>query len=281
MIAVLTTTKKPEVKAQIYKHIQANLNQLASQSSGYSVYDGKATKNYLGDTAYTMDNIARNVQYNGASLWITHFRIATGGDRGVDGLHLQNINGYIFAHNGIIHELSNVLTKSDSYHFFNRIIQKSKKRKEGIVDYELISQACGKYGFQGKGFLYDTKRNIFHFFNNQEGYITILEDTLIFSSYKLEDEIAQFDTYQVLGYRWNVYRSKERLESLRVEKIDNTYLKIDKFQVTDEQSIDNYKAFPQYNYSYGKGKKKESLYPMFEDDDGMPVITGIHPPYDR
>ena len=275
MIAVLTTTKKPEIKAQIAKYIQAQHHQLASQTAGYSVYDGKVTKNYIGDIAYKAHNVEKNVQYNGAPLWITHFRIATGGDKGSEGLHLQNIDGYIFAHNGVIHELSNVLTKSDSYHFFNRMIQKSKKRKAGIVDYEIISQACGKYGFQGKGFLYDTKRNIFHFFNNQEGYITILEDTLIFSSYKLEDDITRYTTHNVLGFEWREYQAKEKLTSLRVEKIDNTYLKIDKFQVTEEQHIDNYSGVGQYSFDNKRSLAKKTVYPMFEDEDGLPNISGM------
>lgn len=252
MIAVLTTTKDQAEHELINQLIQANHEDLATQKSGYSVYDGKRTYNYIGDTAYQMQNIYKNVRYTPSSVWMTHFRISTGGSNGVDGLHLQNINGYIFAHNGTISGMKNIQKKSDSWYFFRRLIETNK-----TINNNTIQEACTKYGFSGKGFLYNPKTRIFYFFNNQEAYITVLPNTLILSSYKLKTELKTYVEHTILGYTWRTDTGTKQLPIIVQHEIDNTYMMFKDNILIERGYIENASGYNsgyyRSGYPYGHG----------------------------
>jgi len=182
---------------------------------------------------------------------MTHFRLSTCGDEGKDGCHLQHINHrYIFAHNGTVSAFNSAKRKNDSYHFFNRLLQKNKK-----INTEILNGASQMYGFSGKGFLYDEKNDIFHIFMNQLAYIYILKDALIFSTWKLDLEYDKVKYHSTLGFQWEEKIGTEKIEGILYdENIDNLYMKFVKNKLILQDYFKNTTYY--YNNSYSGGYAK-------------------------
>ena len=225
--------KKKENAGTINKLIQANIEKIAWENSGYSVFREKTTTNYIGDNAYKVKNMTKNLEYKGEEIFIIHSRTATCGEDGVDGLHLQNINGYVFAHNGTVTKYNKVDKKSDSYYFFKHyLLRYNKITPENIVEW---GSACG---FSGKGLLYNPEKKDLIFFANMAGQITAIDNALIISSYEIETEFKKLEYKKILGFSWLSYEGKEKISGiLHQEKLDDIYLRFKNGRLTSEADI--------------------------------------------
>lgn len=168
----------------------ANLNGLASEKNGYSTLRDGRVDYFLDYGAY----LYQNILYSGEKTYILHMRTSTGGGRGVDGLHLQNINGWRFAHNGYVTDYAGGRDKNDSYYFCKRLITKpiTKARVENEIDIR---------GFTGKGFLYRKTTKDLYIFNNSTLYVYGIKDCLIFSTFVLTTDIKKIKEVNILGFK--------------------------------------------------------------------------------
>ena len=230
MCKIITILNKNKDNTEVLnKFISANIAPLCSERSGYSVFRDTDTFDFIGDNAYKNAHI--NMEYKGEQVFIIHTRTATAGAMDIEGLHLKKLdNRYIFAHNGTVSSFANVERYNDSYYFFKRVIKSAINPKN-------IVHAIQKYGFHGKGFLYDTDKRIMYYFCNMFSYIHALPDCLIITSWEANIEITQYKSHNILGYTWYETLGKERLPILKTEKIDDIYMKFKDLYLVEEESI--------------------------------------------
>jgi hypothetical protein len=263
----------------INKVLQANINQLSVEPDGFSVF--RQNKTAFGTEFYPKpehyDNLEQVLEYRGEQVFIVHFRNKTCGAVGIDGLHLQPmVGGFYCCHNGTVSHFSQVTDKNDSLYFFNAILHESKKK--GLTK-ELIEGAGNDLGFDGKAVMYQPSTKTMHLFCNREMELNILPDCLIFSSFPLTKKIAQYETYNALGWEWYKQVGEEKIEFLHHEKIDDHYIKISNFNVVDFSRIKieiSYAGYYSRNDYPKEGKQKwnrPNLLETKEDKDKEGIVT--------
>lgn len=207
----------------INKILHYNKYALATQDDGYSVYEDGETRFFMGKEAYKTDNIAKNIAYKGNEIYMTHFRISTGGADSINGLHLQKLNDrFVFAHNGTVRHFYDVKTHSDSFYFFNNLLNSGKK---DVVYHKKINKAILKYDFSGKGFLYDEENKDLHIFMNMKLYIYGLPNCLIFATYDIETSLAVREYKETLGMSYCVEKESDPIRFEFTASIDDHYMK--------------------------------------------------------
>jgi predicted glutamine amidotransferase len=224
---------KESDRPTLQKLINYNLEELSTQRSGYSVYNG-STANYTSEEDYTTTKLKRNNRIGGADVFITHFRTATAGDKGVGGLHLSDAGGgWIFAHNGIVSNYQGVTDKSDSFYFFRKLLKLNPELSfDGIVE---IAQ---EKGFYGRAVLYNPEtKNLVLIAGTSEIYITAVKNSLIFSTFKIARSEKTWNKYNVLGLTWYKSSQSGKIIIKHREKKTNWLARFDGRALTDERDV--------------------------------------------
>jgi predicted glutamine amidotransferase len=265
--------KNPKNKALINRIIQANLGEISSEKDGYAVYNGQSNF-YLGQPAY--ENIESNLIYNNEPIFIIHSRTKTTGSDDIDGLHLQEINGYVFAHNGTVGKYSTVLKKSDSYYFFKHFLRLYKK-----ITLEAVEKWTKKADFSGKGLLYNKSTDELYYFCNQPSQVLILKDALIITSYEPETTEKIFKVNKILGFKWYSESEEKEIKGiLHQEQIDDIYLHFKAGKCKEQTAIKTreigvYNSYTPYK-PYGDDDNKLSLEDLRKEgytDEEIKAIT--------
>lgn len=202
---VLIVNKNKKNTNKINKILRANTEVLLQEKDGYAILrDGKVDYHYPTSTydfrkklSYKTNfpRFRKNITYKGEKVYCLHVRTATGGEKGINGLHLQNINGWYFAHNGWVRAYQGVRIKNDSYFFFRNLIKKyGDNIEQGVLEEE-----AERRGFYGRGVLIKDKKIII--FSTQDIFVYGLPDCLIFTSFKLNliDEDRKKKHLKILG----------------------------------------------------------------------------------
>jgi len=250
MCKVITIINKNKKNTKLINNLLvANLNNLKVERDGYSVLRDGVTSFHLGLCDY------QNIKYAGEETYILHTRTSTGGEAGIGGLHLQNVKGYRFAHNGMVSAYAGFKQKNDSYYFCADLVAHKKITKR-VIEKEI--KICG---FNGKGFLYHKKTGDTYIFNNSAIHVYGLENCLIFSSYALETEIKDVEMVEVLGFV-HIEESNygEKIPFLFEETIDDQFIHFSKGVVLEHQNMESTYGFwrnqqNQQNYKNYKNKK--------------------------
>ena len=211
--------------------IENNLSGLSREGDGYSIYRhrwGAETKYFIGKNAY--ENLGENIKYTGESFYILHIRTATAGDKEMGGLHLQPINGFIFAHNGRVLKYDDVKDLNDSHYFIRALLKNHDQPNKKQVE-----KAIRQDSFYGKGFLFDTKVGVLRVFVNSPANLYVLPDCLIFSTFTLDLNETIQTTREVLGYKWAEKTKTSAIEVLHHQTIDDCYL-----QFTPDGKLDQW-----------------------------------------
>jgi len=247
---IVVINKNPKLNSVIKKIVKANVEELAEEKDGYSVFRNSTDTHYIGTNAY--DNIEKNLEYKGEYMYIVHTRTTTAGSAGLSGLHLQKMKGgYTYAHNGTVTKYSNVKLNSDSYYFFRHLIAKNK-----TITADVVSEEIKNTSFRGKGVLYNYLTNDLYFFNNMIGYVNVLNGCIILSSYDLEKKLNVEKTHSINGYTWKTKGKETAIKGiLHSESIDDMYIHFKNGLLVEKKSIPNTSNFSSYSYTmYGNRK---------------------------
>jgi predicted glutamine amidotransferase len=230
----LSINKKGELNNKtINQLLNANINDLSMEGDGYSVYRENRTYFYDGEKAYT--NILNNLEYRNEEIFIIHTRTKTAGSSGIDGLHLQDIGGWVFAHNGTVNKFAGVLKKSDSFYFFKHLLKRYKN-----LNAENVNKYTQEAGFSGKGVLYNPKEKTLIWFCNTPTQVYILDDAIILTTFKLTTSYTFYDYKTVLGYTWKVAEKRVEIGGIiHHEEIDNIFLKFEDGILKETGKIEN------------------------------------------
>lgn len=170
--------------------LEINAGKLAAEPDGYAVLREDRTFYFL-----DYQNLISNIKYKNETLYLLHLRLATAGAIGYDGLHLKNINGWYYAHNGTVTKYSKVNDNNDSFYFFKNLILKNNKE----ITKESVEKEIEKTGFNGRGVLFHPRKKELILFSTNELYVYGLSNCLIFSSFKLETKKTINHYKNVLG----------------------------------------------------------------------------------
>lgn len=252
MCKIITVINKNKKNNTIINELlKSNIDQLVQEKDGYSLLRNNKPYYYIGDSGYR--NIDKNIQYKGEQVYILHTRTATSIDRSIEGLHLQEIQGWYFAHNGVIGGYHGVQDKSDSYYFFKNYLKNHQPSKK------ILEKEISKRNFNGKAFLYNPKTKNMIFFCNSKSYIYLYKDCLIISTFELSFNKKTIITGSELGYTYiyEIDKSEPIQEPIYSEEIDDTYIKIqDTVKIKTELNKYDYTLNYQFNNTY------EHLYKM-------------------
>ena len=115
-------------------------------------------------------------------------RQATSGSITKDNCHFWSINGWSFAHNGMVYgKETNSLAnkKTDSLLLFEDLIQKKFVLKKGILKFDAIREHISNIGFWGRFTLLNEQSKKMYYFGDFHAY-TLGNNTLIVSTASLE-----------------------------------------------------------------------------------------------
>lgn len=230
LIVIINQNRRSE--AAINDLITANAAALMAERSGYSIYtsNNDTTEGYFD---YRPGYFEKNIRYRYSPVAIYHFRTATSGAIGKNGLHLQRLYGrYVYAHNGWITMYRNVADKNDSHYFFDNFLKNRKKVKFGALARE-ISRA----GFNGRGTLYDAASRTLHLWSTETLYLTILANCLIFSSFQLSTEKITQHKSRMLSYTYQHLTYQPITAVIAQEKLTRPYLFFIGNQLADQKKI--------------------------------------------
>lgn len=263
MCKILTIiNKNPHNAALLNKFIQANEDALAGEKDGYALYQYhrgvSQRKTFVGEEAYK--NIAANIKYVGAELYMVHFRTKTsGGVGGVEGLHLDKIqNRFVYAHNGTVYKYAKEKTKSDSYHFFVNLLSKELTTPS-------IEEAIDESFFWGRGFLFDETENRLHVFCNYDVYIYGLPDCLILTSYPLVKTLPSYSSREVLGFPFFVENKNTELPVIGEDTITHSHLVFENGIFIKDEILRDRRSFDKKKIINLKGKYWNTKTKRFED----------------
>lgn len=254
MILIINTDKT--LTPQINQILAAQVPDLSTEANGYSVFKHNKSEFFISE--YKASQISANIAYDGSKIQILHFRTKTSGSSDHKGLHLQNVRGWYFGHNGTISGYSGAHDFSDSYHFVERLTKDN-------LTYKRIKQLAEEKHFTGKMVLYNPTLGRLIWFNNQPTYAYALsEKCLIFSTYKLNLSVATYSFFEAFNYQFIKETGKTSISIPNVDEFDNQFLEWQVKTMTMLAAVD----FPNcWNTSAGTGNYTKNVYKEDIDDD--------------
>jgi len=252
MCKIITIINKNPANNEVIKQvIQGNSEALKMERNGYSVLRN-------GEASYHLPSeygaFAENVEYNGEEMFCIHTRTSTGGDSDTKGLHLKNVDGWFWAHNGTVSHFMGVKDYNDSHYFFNSLLQRLEGEEyDNPIGKEAIEKACKDFGFNGKGFLYNHDKKIFQWFCNSFSYIYLLEGTVIITTWDMSTKMYEYDIKNILGFEYYTNVREFTIPFLHTEKIDDTMLTMVDFELIGREKISTRGYTGGYYNRYNQG----------------------------
>ncbi|MCX7698857.1 MAG: hypothetical protein N2114_05275 [Candidatus Goldbacteria bacterium] len=246
MCKIITIINKNNKNCKkINEILNINADALKSEQSGYSVLRNNEAFYFLN---YKYFN--NNIRYLNEKVYILHTRTATAGSLDIDGLHLKNINGFFWAHNGFVSKFADVKDFNDSYYFFNNLINKSA----GLIDKKAIEKEINESEFSGRGVLYNPYSKELFLFATNSLWVYGLDDCLIFTSFELNLKSKKYFYKNILGLTFVKGIKEKEIKGIKKQKFEKIFIKfkndkLDKLEIL-EIIEEKYKLFNSFNKFY-------------------------------
>lgn len=222
--------------------------------------------------------ITKNMKLDRADLealksdfFIGHLRFGTTGVKDESNLHCWEKDGWIFAHNGMLRELTGK-TKTDSLLFFEALISFQAINKSHL-DLELIEDLATSYGFWGRFCLFNKSNRKLYLFG--DWYLATPKDdkkTIIFTSKKIDFEI---NSKQVFGFSF--FESHD--DTWLYDKIDGVWCidyekgisdNIGEFDPSYYANCDKSRTWNDNKWNDSNTKAGQHDFSIYDDDEDTP-----------
>ena len=149
-----------------------------------------------------------------------HLRNGTSGKISKHNIHFWRKNDWMFAHNGQITEYSNNNHFTDSYIFFQRLVNLNYLEENGKIHYKKIKKMMNKLSYWGRFVLINTKTNRIYYFGDFHVYL-MNKNTLIISTQHID-----FNNYY--SFYGITFRDKKQTDIMKIKMEGIFYIDINK-----------------------------------------------------